>query len=263
MTDEIKKQANGSVSFQLEIPWEKIQTTYQQLLKQTAQHLEIKGFRKGKAPLPLVEKHLDPNKVYGRALEKLLPQIYSQFIHKHHLKPLTEPKITPVKAKLGEPWTFKVEIAEKPQVKLGNYKTYLKKALQSFKAPKKDPQDKKLKLIFDTLLEKAQLEVADLLVETEYKAAISKLVHQLDHLNLTLEDYAHSLKKSLDQLIEEYKTTAQDKLKLEFILSRLIEIEKPTIKDEELAKFKAKPEDQAYFKYLLQKQKVIDNLLKL
>ncbi len=274
--EEIKKQPDGLVSFDLTVPWNQIQTAYRQLLEQTARYIEIKGFRKGKAPLDLVEKKIDTGKIYGRALEKLLPKIYVDFIQKHKLKPLTDPQITPTKAEPNQDWLFKVKIAERPQIKLGNYQTYLKKSLQTAKTKSKSnskktdknqsPQkedNKKLKLIFDSLLKNAQVEICDLLIETETKSALSRLVSQLQPLKISLEDYAKSLKKSVKDLVEEYRKTARDNLRLEFILSELIKQENPKISDQELAKFKPKPQETAYLKYQLQKQKVIDKLLKL
>ncbi len=278
--EEIKKQTNGSVTFQLTVPWSQIQDTYHQLLQQASQQLEIKGFRKGKAPLSLVEQHLDTDKLYGRALEKLLPSIYSKFIQKHNLKPLTEPKITPIKTKPNQPWTFKVEIAERPQIQLGDYRSYLSKILHSQSKSTKSKsssttktknknqkenitREKKLQLIFDALLKNAKVELSDLLVEAEYKSALSRLINQLTPLKISLEDYAKSLKKSVKELLEEYKKAARDNLRLEFILSELIKIEKPSVSEAEIDKLKPQPQERNYARYVLQKQKLIDKLLEL
>ncbi len=274
---EIKKQDNGLVTFQLNLPWKDIQTTYQQLLAQTAKQIEIKGFRKGKAPLSLVEKQIDSTKLYGRAVEKLLPPIYTKVVQEHKLKPLTDPKITPLEAKPNQTWTFKVELAERPKIDLGNYQTYLKSALKNYQPktkPKKqtktkqdqhqhDHDEEKLKLIFDTLLKNAKIEICDLLIEAEYKSALSRLINQLAPLKITLEDYAKSLKKSVKDLVEDYKKSAQENLKLEFILSEIVQQENPPISEEEIDKFKPQPHERAYLKYNLQKHQVIDKLLKL
>jgi len=229
----IKLQPNGYLNFELTLPWSDLVQEYQRQLQRAARHVEIKGFRKGKAPLTMVEKHLDTNKLYAQAAQHLLSHAYADFVKQHQLQPLINPHITPLKTKPNQTWKFKVETAQKPQVKLGNYQTYLKTALKKLKPTntKNDQKqkDQKLKLIFDTLLEKAEIEVCDLLIEAETQTALTKLARQLSALKLTLEDYAKSIKKSVKELVEDYKQTAQNNLKLEFVLQELVKQEKGLI----------------------------------
>jgi len=68
------------------------------------------------------------------------------------------------------------------------------------------------------------------------------------------------MKKTTDELISDYNKSAEANLKLEFILQKLIELEKPTITDAELAALKPSKEQEPYTKYILQKRKVLDFL---
>ncbi|KKU46729.1 MAG: Trigger factor [Microgenomates group bacterium GW2011_GWC2_46_7] len=254
----IVKKPDGTISFELNLSRETIATTYDQVLREVAKTTSIKGFRPGKAPLPMVEGASDKSQLYSHVLEHLLSPAYSAVIHEHQLVPLIEPKVTPKQMEIGKDWTLSVEVATSPVVELGAYKQYVKKALTKLKKDSK--QDDKLNLIFDALLSGSKLEVSPLLIEEETKSALSRLAKQLSELKLSVAEYAKSMKKTTDELISDYNKSAEANLKLEFILQKLIELEKPTITDAELAALKPSKEQEPYTKYILQKRKVLDFL---
>ncbi len=281
MTDQkITQNPDGYVSFNLTVPWKKLQTEYQKHLLEHAKSVEIKGFRKGKAPLDLVERELDKGKLYAHVLEEVFPEIYLAHLKKHNLLPLIDPRLTTIKSQNGSDWEFKVEIAVRPQVKLGAYQTKIKSALKKHKLrppkskssakspsttnkteePKEDPR---LKILFDTLLETAELTVAEILVEEETKSALSRLIRQLEPLKISLTDYAKSISKTQEELIKEYKTTALTNLKLEFVIDEIIKELKPSVTEEEVSALKPQPDQKSYARYVLEKRKVIDKLLEL
>ena len=91
----------------LTIPWSQVKNTYSQVIRSLAKQAKIKGFRKGQAPLNIVEKNLDQGKIYGEVVNQILPQAYAQAVTKHQLKPAI-----PQKSKLSQP----------PKVNPGNLK---------------------------------------------------------------------------------------------------------------------------------------------
>lgn len=263
----LQKKKDGTREFEFSLPWKKVHNHYLIHLQKAVKHAEIKGFRKGKAPLDVVEKNIDKSKLYSHTLEHILPEEYSKEIKKLDLKPIIEPRVTPITMEEGKPWKFKAETSEKPEVTLGSYKTYIKESLKKVKKPKKvedqQKEDPRLKALFDTLLKNAKVEIAPILINKETNSALSKLVNQLEPLKITFDDYAKSLKKSREDLIEEYKQTSKTNLKLEFILDTLVAKETPTVTKKEIDDLKPGKNQRAYAKYVLQKRKVIDKLLKL
>ncbi|MFH1244228.1 MAG: trigger factor family protein, partial [bacterium] len=191
----IVKKPDGTISFELNLSAHTIATTYDQVLHEVAKTASIKGFRPGKAPLPMVEANSDKSQLYSHVLEHLLSPAYSQVIQEHQLIPLIEPKVTPKRMEIGQDWTLSVEVAISPVVELGTYKQYIKTALTKLKnlpagkAGDAKPDDK-LNLIFDALLAGSKLEVAPLLIEEETKSALSRLAKQLSELKLSVADYA-------------------------------------------------------------------------
>jgi FKBP-type peptidyl-prolyl cis-trans isomerase (trigger factor) len=274
-------------TFELEftIPWEQVKKAYRQALKKLAQEAKVKGFRKGKAPLDVVEKEVDQGKVYGEVINQLLPLAYAQAIAQHRLKPAMPPKIQIIKAQLNQDWQFKASACELPEIKLGDYQQTVKGALAKDKLWKPgDPvkEDKKeasptakLNRIVNALLKTVTIELSDLLVESEQKRMLAKLLEEAQKLGLTIEQYASANNKTVAQLRQEYHQTALQTLKMELILQaiaddRQIKVKKEAIdkminssQDEKIKQKLNTPAERAYIASVLRKRKVIDYLLSL
>jgi FKBP-type peptidyl-prolyl cis-trans isomerase (trigger factor) len=276
-TAPFTQSPDGTVTFDLTIPAAVVTREYTHVVDEYVKTAEIKGFRKGKAPRSLVESNLDQTKVINHVLDHALPPVYSTFLTTHKLSPLVDPRMAPKAMEMGSDWVFTVTTACAPQVELGDYKSAVKKALVAHRkthakeakteeGKAKDPsheEERETSAIFDALLKSATVELSELLVDAETKSALSRLVNQLASLKIKVEDYAKSIKKSVDELVKEYQETAKTNLKLEFVLQKLIEIEAPEVTDDEISELKPGKGQEAYAKYVLQKRKVLDLLKKL
>lgn len=259
-TPTITPTPDGTVKFTLTVTQAHLDTAYQKVLLKFAKTAEVKGFRKGKAPLNLVEAQSDRSQLLSHSLEHALPPLYSQIITENHLTPLLEPRITPITMAEGKDWTFAVETAVAPDVKLGTYRKYVKADVAKHnqahphddKAKPEDAKNHTLGIIFDSLLKHAELTLSPLLVEAEAKSALSRLVNQLSSLKLKVEDYAKSLKKTTDELVAEYQKTAETNLRLEFILQAVVKDIQPQVK-----------ESDPYKKYAAEKRAALDFLAEL
>ena len=80
--------------------------------------VSIPGFRKGKAPRPILVQHIGKNNLLEEAFEHLIPELYKQAIESQELEPIARPEIEVVQT---EPLVFKAIVSLKPDVKLGDY----------------------------------------------------------------------------------------------------------------------------------------------
>ncbi len=274
---KITQKPDGTVTFDLVITKDKIAQEYQHVLEEVAKTAEIKGFRKGKAPIKMVEARSDKSELYSHVLDHVLSPAYSEVIHEHKLVPLIDPRVNPKSMEEGKDWVMSVELAIKPDLEIGDYEKMVKAAIKKHDKvhkhePKKDQKpeefaqevkDHKLNVIFDTLLDETKFSVAPLLVEEETKAALSRLTQQLSQLKISVADYAKSIKKSTEELIAEYKKSAESNLKLEFILQKLIEDKNEVVTEEEISALKPQKGQEGYAKYVIQKRKLLDFLTEL
>ncbi|MCK7486108.1 MAG: trigger factor family protein [Bacillus subtilis] len=88
------------------------------------QKVEIKGFRKGKAPRNIYEAKYGVESLYEEAVNHAIQDTYYDAIVEHDLKVVAQPKINFdfKKVKRGEDFIYEVVVAVKPDVKLGQYK---------------------------------------------------------------------------------------------------------------------------------------------
>ncbi len=88
-------------------------------LKRLAERVTLPGFRKGKAPLTLIEQHISREAVMQEALEQLIPEAYQEALKTESVLAIAEPKIELLTI---EPLTFKAIVPTKPVVEPGKYR---------------------------------------------------------------------------------------------------------------------------------------------
>lgn len=235
-----------NVKFALTIPWTIAQKGYQKTLQAFISVVEIKGFRKGKAPAKLVEEKVGKTKIYEETVSLVLSPAYTEAIKEKNYKPITEPHIRPTSMDENKDWVFEVEIAEYPEVKLGSYLDIIKevKTKNAIWTPEKDEKnpvepenttkDQKLRAIFHALLEKITVRVPELLIREEVNHSLSRLLQQLDRLHVTLDDYLKSVQKTADQLRQDFAFNGLTTLQIEFILTEIAKDQKLEVSEKEI-----------------------------
>ena len=83
--------------------------------------VEIKGFRKGKAPIELVKK-LYGDLIEHETLNTVASELYRSVVKEKELKPIGDPVIVDMDYKRGEQLRFKVQYDVRPSVQLKEYK---------------------------------------------------------------------------------------------------------------------------------------------
>ena len=289
---DLKKTPDGSVKFTLYIPKTDVETEYQHVLEETVRATELKGFRKGKAPNNLVEEHFGKQKLYTSVLQHLLPAVYAKAVKELNLFPISNPKVEPVSVEEDKDWTLTVTVAEKPRIDLGNYKKAVSDALASSKIwipGKGEPAtiseknrekkgssqsaDEKLAKVFAALLESIKFQLPAFLLEEEVNRELSRLIEQIEKLNLTIDQYLSSLNKTSAQLRSEYSQQSERTLKLELILNEIAQDLKiqvsdqeidsliQSVGDEKLRESLKTPSERSGIRATLRKRKVLDTLL--
>lgn len=106
---------------QIQVPAQELVPHFEDAYKRERLKIEVKGFRKGKAPLELVKK------IYGESIEydslsKIANDLYRRLAEEKNIEPLGEPVLTDMDYKRGEELRFKVKYEIKPKFDLHKYK---------------------------------------------------------------------------------------------------------------------------------------------
>lgn len=283
MISALNRLADGTIELTITIPTSRVKAAYQKTLMQLAGKAEIKGFRKGKAPLKLVEEKIGQQTLNEEVLKALIPEVYLEAVKEHQLKPVMSPQVQVTSLAENKDWQVKAITCELPPVKLDKYKDEVKKALATAKIwvpgkDKKEPkvsEEEKLAKVFQTLLKSCPVSLPKILADEEVNRMLSRLLDQTNKLGLTVEQYLASAGKTSEQLREEYRQQAEQTLKLELILAAIADDQKIEITEAEVEKFLRaipdettrksfdNPQQHLYLKQLLRKRQVIDSLSKL
>jgi len=226
------------------IPWEEIKKSYDGFFEKASAEVQIRGFRKGKAPKKIIEEHLDKSRIYSQVIQEIIPRYYEEIIRTNNFKPLITPKITLVSAEENSDWEVKILICEEPQFDLGNYKDSLAKLNKDVKiwvpGEKQKEEDKnknkeeKIQKIIRWFLENIKVELSDLVVEEEVNRRLSELIEQTQKLGLTVDQYLASIQKTAEELKDEYRKQALEIWQLELILNKISEEEKIVVENKEI-----------------------------
>ena len=85
-------------------------------------HISLPGFRKGKAPMAMIEKMYGPQVFYEDAANILMPEAYANAADESGLDIVSQPDIEVTQIEKGKTFIFTAEVAVKPEVVLGGYK---------------------------------------------------------------------------------------------------------------------------------------------
>ena len=112
----------NEVKLSFEIEAEKFDEAMKKVYSKTAKYFTIPGFRKGKAPMNIVEKHYGSEIFYEDTFNELVPDIYDNAIKENNIEAVSKPAIDISQMEKGKNLIFTAVVQIKPEVTLGKYK---------------------------------------------------------------------------------------------------------------------------------------------
>jgi trigger factor len=119
MKTTTEKMENCQVALNIEMEGAETEKYMGIALEHLSRRVVLPGFRKGKAPISLVEQHVGKQAIMQEALEHLVPEAYEEAIKNESIAAIDEPKIELVQL---DPVIFKAIVPTKPEVTPGNYR---------------------------------------------------------------------------------------------------------------------------------------------
>ncbi len=91
-------------------------------LKRLAKNVKVAGFREGKVPLQIAEKHLEPNTYQAEFLDEALTALYADATASEKIRPVSSPNVNILKFVPFTELEFEVTTEVIGEIKLGNYR---------------------------------------------------------------------------------------------------------------------------------------------
>jgi len=122
MKSAVKKLPKSEVELEIEVPAEELNRFVEKACFNLGRNLEVKGFRKGKAPKEFVEKEIGKEKILIEAANLAVEENYRKAVLENKIEAVFQPKIGVKKLALGNPFIFSAKTAVLPEVDLPDYK---------------------------------------------------------------------------------------------------------------------------------------------
>ena len=122
MKSTLTKEKENIVKLELTIPAEDAKKAYTNAVKAFSQYVNIPGFRKGKAPANMVERHIGKDRIQAEALEKLLPKYVDEAAKENELDLITRPEVVSYNFADGKDVKVELKMETRPEVTVGAYK---------------------------------------------------------------------------------------------------------------------------------------------
>ncbi len=106
---------------EIEITQEELLPHFEKAYEKYRPKLELKGFRKGRVPLPMIKK------LYGEAIERdsldsIADDLYQKAMQEKDIHPLGKAALVDMDFKRGDRFRFKIKYEVRPEIKLEKYK---------------------------------------------------------------------------------------------------------------------------------------------
>ena len=119
----VKQEQKGSkVSFDVEVDYKAYLDAVDKVYKEASQSVKVAGFRPGKAPKSMLEKHFDKGAIDERAADFIMHTVYPEIIKEAKLLPVDFPVYKIISTTDGGSCLLSVEVDVEPEVTLGKYK---------------------------------------------------------------------------------------------------------------------------------------------
>ncbi len=123
MNCKVEKTENANeVKLEITVEAEKFENAMKKVYFQNAKYFNIPGFRKGKAPMNIVEKYYGAQIFYEDAFNEVATEAYDEALKENKIEVVSRPDVDIKQMEKGKDVIFTVVAQTKPEVELGKYK---------------------------------------------------------------------------------------------------------------------------------------------
>lgn len=122
MSLQVEKLEKNMAKLTIEVPAEEFDAAIKNAYNKNKNKFSIPGFRKGKAPLAMLEKMYDAGIFYEDAANEVIDASYPKAAEESKEEIVSTPEIKVTQIEKGKAFIYEATVALKPEVTLGEYK---------------------------------------------------------------------------------------------------------------------------------------------
>ena len=124
MNVTVSSAPKSTVRLEIEVPPERLDHAVSDAVRALSRRTRVPGFRPGKAPRAVLERHLGEGAVLDEAVDHLVDTTYRDALIANEILPLARGDLEVVQAEEGKPLIFRATVPVRPEVKLGDYRNF-------------------------------------------------------------------------------------------------------------------------------------------
>lgn len=124
MKIEVKKEENSICIIEVTIEAARLDEAYDKHLEKAIRSVTVPGFRKGKAPAKVAERHINKSLLMQQVIEELAPQALQEAVDQNNMIPLTEPSMEIIQLEKGKDFIIKASFELRPEIEISDYEGF-------------------------------------------------------------------------------------------------------------------------------------------
>lgn len=118
MQTTLESTDKHTVKLTVEVEPERFGRDLERAYRKVAEQVKIPGFRKGKAPRPIIDAQVGRDVVLSEFLEEAVPRYYREALREHEIAPIAQPDIDLQQLEEGKPFVFSATVEVRPRLQL-------------------------------------------------------------------------------------------------------------------------------------------------
>ncbi len=122
MSVKMEKKEKNTIQLEIEVDAAKFEEGLQKSYLKNVKRFNVPGFRKGKAPRSIVERHYGEEVLYEDAINIVCSEAYDKAVEENDIHPVDRPDIDIKQIGKGQNLIFVADVTVRPEVTIGQYK---------------------------------------------------------------------------------------------------------------------------------------------
>jgi len=122
MNTKVERIENNVVKIEVTVPAENFKEALKKSYEKNVSRFSVPGFRKGKAPMAIIEKFYGEGVFYEDAINFIVEETYPKAVEENDIHPVDYPELDIVQIGKDVDFIYTARVTVKPEVKLGQYK---------------------------------------------------------------------------------------------------------------------------------------------
>ena len=121
MKVSVEKLPTSEAILNVDLSWDEMEKASDKAYKKLVKQVEIRGFRRGKAPRSILERKVGKESLYQEGLDDLISDAYRDAVKEYDLAPISQPKLDAPVFVMGQPYHFSLTVPILTPVELSDY----------------------------------------------------------------------------------------------------------------------------------------------